>query len=281
MTTLEPPQADPARDCVPSQPVAGGTGAGSQAGQPADGRRWRPWHGRPRVRDLVCAAFIVISGLYALATIPLTPEWISTRPVLLELVAGSNSAVVAAGAFSDVDNKLQLVVVVFAALPGMMRFDWVFWWAGRLWGHRIVERLGRHSPRVAGMAAVAEQRGRRLAAVLVAVSSMLPVSPAPVYAAAGWVGLPLTTFLIFDAIGTAAWASLLAAFGYLLGRNGITVANLVSKYALVTICVLLATALIPHAWHAWRGRSRAGRKAGPLPGPAVPGEPGSAGPLAG
>jgi hypothetical protein len=33
---------------------------------------------------------------------------------------------VAAGAFSGVDSKLQLAVVVAAALPGIMRFDWVY-----------------------------------------------------------------------------------------------------------------------------------------------------------
>ena len=96
--------------------------------------RWVPWHGRPRARDVCCGIAIVVSAVYAVAAIPLTPALIATHPVLLELLTGSNSSIVAAGAFSDVGGKLQLAVVVAAALPGMMRFDWVYWWAGRLWG---------------------------------------------------------------------------------------------------------------------------------------------------
>src|SRR5215467_11870898 len=125
--------------------------------------RWRPWHGRPRARDMLCALAIVVSGVYAVATIPLTPALIASHPVLLELLTGSTSSIMAAGAFSDVDARLQLALVVVAALPGIMRFDWVFWWAGRLWGHRIVERLGHRSPRMARLAGLAEARGRRWA----------------------------------------------------------------------------------------------------------------------
>src|SRR6266480_4369795 len=120
---------------------------------------WRPWHGRPRARDVLCLLAIVVSAVYAVAAIPLTPVLIASHPVLLELLTGSTSSIISAGAFSDVDTKLQLALVVVAALPGIMRFDWVYWWAGRLWGHRIVERLGHSSPRMARLAGFAEARG--------------------------------------------------------------------------------------------------------------------------
>jgi membrane protein DedA with SNARE-associated domain len=232
--------------------------------QPAGRPGWRPWLGRPRTRDLLCLAGIALSGLYALAMIPLTPGLIATRPVLLEVLSGSTSSVVAAGAFSDIDSKLQLTVVVAAALPGLMKFDLLYWFAGVLWGHRIVERLARRSRHAAVFAQRAEQRGSRFAGTAVLLSAFLPV-PAPlVYAAAGWAGLRLVPFVIFDLIGSAAWAALLAVLGYLLGTNGVAAANLVSRYALVTMIVLAAIALAPHAWHvlharrAARARSRAG-----------------------
>jgi membrane protein DedA with SNARE-associated domain len=242
---------------------------GTRPGRRGGGGRWG-------ARDLLCAAAIVMSAIYALAVIPLTPMLIATHPVLLELLTGSTSSIVAAGAFSEVDSKLQLAVVVAAALPGMMRFDWVFWWAGRLWGHRIVDRLSRRSPRAQALVSAAERRGIRFAGPLVAVSVFLPGGiPAPVYAAAGWVGLPLLPFLIADAIGTAAWVSLLATFGYLLGRNGVNLADLVSRYAVVTICVLAVAAIAPNAWHAWRDRARPA--AAPAPLTAASPEPGRAG----
>jgi membrane protein DedA with SNARE-associated domain len=179
--------------------------------------RWRPWHGQPRAQDQLCCLAIFVSVLYGLATIPLTPALIATHPLLLDMLSGSNSAILAAGAFSAVRVKPGLAVVIVAALPGMLRFHWVIWWAGRLWGHRVVEKLGLHSPRAAAIAAAAKRRGPRFIRSAVLLSALLPVSPAPIYAMAGWVGLPLIPFVILDAIGCVIWATLLATSGYLLG----------------------------------------------------------------
>jgi membrane protein DedA with SNARE-associated domain len=202
-----------------------------------------------------CGIAIVVSAVYAVATIPLTPALIATHPVLLELLTGSNSSIVAAGAFSGVGSKLQLAVVVAAALPGMMRFDWVYWWAGRLWGHSIVVRLGHRSPRSAALASFVETRGRRFAGPLVALAAFLPSGASTaVYAAAGWAGLPLLPFILFDTLGSAAWTALLATGGYLLGSEGVTLANLASRYAFATVCVLVAAMIAPPLWHSWRER---------------------------
>ena len=77
---------------------------------------WRPWHGKPRARDVLCLLAIAVSAVYALATIPLTPALISSHPVLLEVLTGGTSSIISAGAYADVDNKLQLALVVVAAL---------------------------------------------------------------------------------------------------------------------------------------------------------------------
>jgi membrane-associated protein len=251
MTAPQPPQ-------LPGQPAQAGA-----SGRASRFARWLPWHGRARARDVCCAIAIAVSAVYAIATVPLTPALISTHPVLLELLTGSNSSVVAAGAYSDVDSKLQLAVVVIAALPGMMRFDWVYWWAGRLWGHSIVERLGHRSPRSAALASLVETRGRRFAGPLVALAAFLPSGASTaVYAAAGWAGLPLLQFVLFDALGSAAWTALLAVGGYLLGSEGVTMATLASRYALVTVCVLVAAMIAPPLWHSWRDRRAAKPPAG-------------------
>src|SRR5262249_8140239 len=92
---------------------------------------WRPWHRPARGRDRLCVTAIAVSVIYAAAMIPLTPVLIATHPVLLEMLAGSNASVVAAGAFSDVNN-VPPAIVVAAAVPAMMRSDWLMWWAGRL-----------------------------------------------------------------------------------------------------------------------------------------------------
>jgi membrane-associated protein len=137
----------------------------------------------------------------------------------------------------------------------MMKFDLLFWWAGVLWGHRIVAMLARHSRHAAAFARRAERQGSRFAGAAVLLSAFLPVPTPLVYAAAGWAGMRLIPFAVCDLIGSAAWAAFLAMLGYLLGTSGVTAANLVSRYALVTMLVLGTTAIAPHAWHvlrAWR-----------------------------
>jgi membrane protein DedA with SNARE-associated domain len=227
------------------------------AGLPAGPRRWRPWPGRPRARDLLCLAGITLSGLYGLAMIALTPGLIATRPVLLELLSGSTTSIVAAGAFADIASKLQLTAVIAAGLTGMMKFDLLFWWAGVLWGHRIVEMLARRSRHAAAFARQAERRGSGFAGTAVLLSAFLPVPTPLVYAAAGWAGLRLIPFICLDLIGSAAWAAFLAVLGYLLGTSGVAAAHLVSRYALITMIGLGVTAIAPHAWQVRRARQAA------------------------
>jgi membrane protein DedA with SNARE-associated domain len=261
MTLLDPKhaQAPPVPSRSASSPPGTSRSARSAAA-PVTMRRgpfgWRPWHGRARTRDLLCVSAIAASALYSVATIPLTPMLITAHPLVLVLLAGSNASVVAAGAFAGLHGTPP-VVVVMAALPAMMRSDPVLWWSGRLWGRRIVERLGRRGPRVT----LAERRGSRFAAPVVAACAFLPGgTQSPLYAAAGWLGLPLPVFLLADAMGTALWVSLLTAFGYWLGGDGVAMAGMVSHYALLAICLPLLTAIAPHAWRAWR-RARRGRLA--------------------
>jgi membrane-associated protein len=234
MTSLDPPHS----------PAAPGPPAGGQL-------RWRPWHGRARARDVLCVTALAASVLYSAAMIPLTPMLIASHPLLLELLAGTDTSVLAGGSFGEVHGTPPAVVVA-AALPAMMRSDWILWWAGRLWGQRLVERLGGHRISLAG------RRGTRFTAPVVALAAFLPGgTQTPLYAAVGWLGMPLPVFLLADVIGTALWVSLLTAFGYLLGGNGVHLAQLVSHYALAAICVPILAAAAFRLWRGWRRRTRA------------------------
>ena len=54
------------------------------------------------------------------------------------------SGMITMGAKSRV-GEASLVVAVIAAIPGLMMFDWIYWWAGRRWGKRAIDFfLGNH-----------------------------------------------------------------------------------------------------------------------------------------
>jgi len=194
-----------------------------------------PWEGKPRRVDVVCWAAITLSGLYYLIILPFRASLVGTHPVLLELLNGSTEAIVSGAAFARVGHG-SLAVVLLAAIPGLMKFDLIYWWAGRLWGERIVHLFAgqRSRQRRRGQKFVerVNRWGRWFTWPAVIISPFLPIPNAIIYAVAGWTGMSWVTFLILDAIGTLSWAGMLAGLGYALGQHAVSVAQTVSKYGL-------------------------------------------------
>ena len=58
--------------------------------------------------------------------------------MLLVVLNGSTEGIVSGAAFARVGHG-SLAVVLLAAIPGLMKFDLIYWWAGRLWGERIIQ----------------------------------------------------------------------------------------------------------------------------------------------
>jgi len=194
-----------------------------------------PWEGKPRRVDIACWAAITLSGLYYLAILPWRVSLLGTHPVASELLNGSTEAIVSAAAFAHVGHG-SLAIVLLASIPGQMKFDIIYWWAGRLWGEKILNLFAGRSERQRrrGLKFVARvnRRGRWFTWPAVIISPFLPIPNAIIYAVAGWTGMRWWTFLVLDAIGSLAWAGLLAGLGYALGQHAVSVAQTVSKYGL-------------------------------------------------
>jgi membrane protein DedA with SNARE-associated domain len=202
-----------------------------------------PWQGKPRAADILCWLGIVVSGLSYWVLLPVRVSLIGTHPVAAELLNGSTESIIAAGAFARAGNG-TLAVVLLAAIPGLMKFDALYWWAGRLWGERFIMALP-GSRRAAKHMARVRRAGRRFTWPAVVVSSFLPVPRAVIYVIAGWAGMRLVTFLVLDLIGVVLWAGLLAGLGYTLGHHAVDAARTVSHYSLwFTIGVVSLSVLV-------------------------------------
>ena len=202
-----------------------------------------PWEGKPRRVDILCWAAIVLSGLYYLAILPWRASLLGTHPLVSVLLNGSTEAIVSSAAFARVGHG-SLIVVLLVSIPGQMKFDLIYWWAGRLWGEKIINLFAGRSERQRrrGLKFVARVNrwGRWFTWPAVVISPFLPVPNAIVYAVAGWTGMSWVTFLVLDAIGSLAWAGMLAGLGYALGQRAVSVAETVSKYGLwVTIAIVV------------------------------------------
>lgn len=188
-----------------------------------------PWQGKPRAADILCWLGIILSGLFYWVLLPLRVSLVGTHPVVAELLNGGTESIISAAAFARAGDG-TLVVVVLAAIPGLMKFHALYWWAGRLWGERFImvlpasRRVARHMPRV-------QQAGRRVTWPAVVVSFFLPIPRAIIYVIAGWAGMRLITFLILDLTGALLWTGLLCGLGYTLGHHAVVAATAISHYS--------------------------------------------------
>ena len=215
---------------VPGTESAQAADRAAAAGQTGPGDDPRlPWQGKPRAADILCWLGIVLSGVFYWALLPLRVSLIGTHPVVAELLNGSIESVISAAAFARAGHG-TLTLVVLAAIPGLMKFDVLYWWAGRLWGERFImalpgsRRAARHMARV-------QRAGRRVTWPAVVASSFLPIPRAVIFVIAGWTGMRLVVFLILDLIGVLLWAGLLAGLGYALGHHAVLAAMTISRYS--------------------------------------------------
>ena len=233
-------------EAEPAQPTEGAATAAT--GAPGKAERWSdprlPWPGKPRAADILCWAGIVLSGVFFWALLPLRVSLVGTHPVVAELLNGSTESIISAAAFARVGHG-TLAVVLLAAIPGLMKFDILYWWAGRLWGERFIVALP-GSRRVAQYLGRVQQAGPKFTWPAMVLSSFLPIPRAIIFVVVGWAGMRLVTFFILDAISVLLWAGMLAGLGYTLGHSAVVAAKTVSHYSLwftigiVVLSVLLA-----------------------------------------
>jgi membrane protein DedA with SNARE-associated domain len=232
----------------PESAQAAGRAPAAAAAAPEKADRWDdprlPWHGKPRAADICCWLAIVVSGLFYWLLLPLRVSLIGTHPVVAELLNGSTESIISAAAFARAGDG-TLAVVLLAAIPGLMKFDALYWWAGRLWGERFIMALP-GSRRVAKHMARVQRAGPKFTWPAVVASSFLPIPRSIIYVIAGWAGMRLITCLILDLIGVLLWASLLAGLGYALGHHAVIAAKTISHYSwwftigIVVLSVLFA-----------------------------------------
>jgi len=223
----EPEAQPPAEPGEPRPPQA--AGAGQQRSTWDDPRM--PWTGRPRRVDILCWAGIMLSGVFYYVMLPFRASLVGTHPVLSELLNGTTESIIAAAAFARVGHG-SLIVVLLAAVPGQMKFDPLYWWAGKLWGERVIGLLSGKRNRGGKYMARVERWGRKFTWPAVVVAPFVPIPSAIIYVIAGWSGMRLVTFIILDAIGSLLFAGVMAGLGYELGHHAVVVAQAISHYGL-------------------------------------------------
>jgi membrane-associated protein len=220
--------------------------------QPADQPRSPlPWSGKAQRDDRIIISLIALAGVLQFALWPLVPALVESHPALLELIRGSTASIINMGARARI-GETSIVQAILLAIPSLMMFDWVFWWAGRRWGDAVFVWLtGGPGPRTEKRLARLHWLESRFGPFAVVLAYFLPVPSVLVYAAVGDGGMRLWVFLLLDLVGTLLWTTALAAAGWELGQHAVDVANAVAHYSLwVTIGLVLVITL----WQGFRNR---------------------------
>lgn len=198
-----------------------------------------PWKGKPGKSDMWCIALIIATGAYGLLTIPVRP-WIlgnfsaPARDYILACFSGSNIAMVDIGALMRVGQHQQFWwLAVIAASLTSIKFDWLWWWAGRLWGRGVIDMIAARSKWAARTAYWAESIARRFGGPAVFLVWFIPLLPSSiVYAFVGDARMTLRRFLLIDFAAGLVYRGLWMYAGYRMGEPAKDLVNQLAKYSL-------------------------------------------------
>ncbi|MDO5535005.1 MAG: DedA family protein [Propionibacteriaceae bacterium] len=243
----------PAPD-APDTPTASGEPAAS--GEPTAEREWwddpaLPWSHKPGRADIWCMSAMSVVALYALVMLPLRPVMLGLAPHLSGSL-GYRTGLVLVGALAAVGDVWWPLVLVLGSLM-TIKFDWVYWWAGKLWGRKIMdvwsanksERTRRRWDRIWDGA-------RRFETLAIFVTFLpIPLPAGVIYAALGAAGTKLWKFLTVGFISSVLTTAGYMALGYWIGEPAVQVVDTYGRY-LWYVSIAIIVGMLAVFWYRQR-----------------------------
>lgn len=209
-----------------------------------------PWKQKPTRADYACLAWFGVIGVFGLILIPTRAYLLAVAPDILAMVTGGRTAVAASGAVASVGQMSHWPIVFVVAAILSLKFDWVYWWAGKLWGRGMIEIWAGRSKRAAKNYALAERWATRLGPV----AFLLAYVPVPlpfmqvVFVLAGAANMSLRRFLIYDFVASTLWLGLFFYLGWQLGEPAVEIldayARIAGYVAIGLIVVVIITTML-------------------------------------
>ncbi len=153
-------------------------------------------------------------------------------PVPSEIVLPLSGAVAAQGGFTF----LSVYLICIAAGLGGSLLDYSL---ARWGGVRMMEKLERRFPKLAGGLEVTRQKFEKYAAFSVGICRVIPLCRTYISFIAGLAKQDLGTFLGASTIGIAIWNALLVWAGYLLSENWQVVGEYYGKYKYAMLAIIV------------------------------------------
>ncbi|PIE27003.1 MAG: hypothetical protein CSA58_06510 [Micrococcales bacterium] len=225
------PEATADRGRVPAQ-------TGSPAAQPAT-QPWPLGHSFGRT-DKYCVALLAFVVVFGLVMIAARPMLLTHAPLLLVALTGSRSAMVACGALAATTGLPWIAPLVLGTVS-VVKFDLVYWWAGKLWGEAFIASMVTQTDRGRRRAKRAEAMARKFDVWAIGLT-YIPYVPVPagiIYAVLGTAGTSLRRFLAISLSWALLAQSIYLYLGYTIGEPVVQFLDSLAKYAWYLTAVLV------------------------------------------
>ncbi len=241
------PQAEQGQEAPRNQPQE----QAEQDPRPQSFKDLKPWEGEARTGDKVLLWFLFGVPAFYMVLLPLRPFLIAKIPTVLALITGARTVIAGAGAFAAVEGR-SLTLVILAGLFGMLKFDWLFWLAGKMWGEGVLRLYAASPPQRRQFEKIKSMP--RWLLYLMLFFSRFPGVPGPIIALiAGWSRVRFLPYFLITAAGALVMSIALATLGYVIGQPAVDVLKVVDKYA-VFISFALIFGLV--AWSSIRSNKK-------------------------
>ncbi|MGC3994377.1 MAG: DedA family protein [Propionicimonas sp.] len=222
------------------------------AGEPASGAagEWwddpsLPWKHKPTRADIACFSWLGVVAVYGIVINILRPGLLGSAPHVLASL-GSWSGSVLVGAMARIGDPWWPLVWLLGTL-GLVKFDWIYWWAGRLWGRELIEVWSGRSERARRTNEWASRFARKYE-TLALVISMVPGVPGRgvVVAVLGEAGTSLAKFLTVSLATSAVVVGGCLAAGYWIGEPAVAVMQTYGSYLWYVSLALLVLVVVQY-----------------------------------
>jgi membrane protein DedA with SNARE-associated domain/rhodanese-related sulfurtransferase len=145
---------------------------------------------------------------------------------------------------------VAVVPILLATLAGALAADLIWFFIGRRFGRKILNRLIRFSLTFDSALRVARGMFERYGAPLLAVSKLVPGMGLVTPALLGTTSMPIKVFVFWDLIGTSIWAAFWLSVGAALDRPLTYLAGFAHRHdqSLAGVLVVLGVLALIYRW---------------------------------
>lgn len=210
-----------------------------------------PWKHKPTRSDLACMGWIGFMSIFGLAMLPLR-GWLLApgRTQILVGLTGSRSGTAALGALASQGLAHNVWVPLLLGTLMSIKFDWVYWWAGKLWGRGLIEVWAGRSARAARNYARAERWAEKfgwLGMFLAYVPIPLPLMQV-IFVLAGASGWSWKKFMALDFLASTIWLAGYFLLGWWVGEPAVAALRAYAKIANYVAIGLVVVVLASVFW---------------------------------